>query len=205
MALLAGAAAAQTRDNTVTVRVDDERVQQWNVFADRLYRLHRQQTRGRDIRESEKIGGYARLEGFYREVSYHDAESGRLLSRIQWERENPERIHTIEVYLYDDRGRVARDYMAWYLPNFRNAPRNTAINLYHYDNGLRGWRQFNASGERVYEKCTRLSDGRTVLEPWGEYRIDDAEVDPRSVAHSTEYRRCFGGLPRTAGRYLTPQ
>jgi hypothetical protein len=138
MALLAGVAAAQTRTNPGTVQVDEQRVRQWNAFADSLYRLHTQQTQGRQIRETEQIGGYARLEGFYREVSYFDADSGRLLSRIQWERANPERIHTIEVFVYDDRGRLARDYMAWYLPHFRNAPRETAINLHHYDGELHG-------------------------------------------------------------------
>ncbi len=205
MALLAGGvAAAQTRTAPDTVPVDDQRVRQWNAFADDLYRLHQRQTAGRQIRETEQVGGYARLEGFYREVSYYDAANGRLLSRIQWERENPERIHTIEVYVYDDRGRVARDYMAWYLPHFRNAPRQTTINLHHYDGELHGWRQFDASDNRIYERCTQLPDGKVVLELWGEDRIDHAEENPR-VVNSREYRRCFGGLEKTAGKFLQPQ
>ena len=113
-------------------------MQRWNGFVDRLHRLHQQQIQGRKIRETEQFGGYARLPEFYREVSYFDADSGRLLSRIQWEREHPERIHTIEVYVYDDAGRVARDYMAWYLPHARNAPREATVNLYHYEGGLQG-------------------------------------------------------------------
>jgi hypothetical protein len=205
MASVAGLAVAQTRTSPDTVQVDDQRVRQWNAFADSLYRLHKQQTAGRQIRETEQIGGYARLEGFYREVSYHDAASGRLLSRIQWERDNPERIHTIEVYVYDDRGRLVRDYMAWYLPNFRNAPRQTTINLHHYDGELHGWRQFDASDNRIYERCSRLPDGKVVLELWGEDRISHAEENPRGVMNSPEYRRCFGGLQKTAGRYLMPQ
>lgn len=204
LALVAIAAGAQTRPNPGDVQVDDQRVRQWNAFADSLYRLHRQQTEGRQVREAEKIGGYARLEGFYREVSYFDAGSGRLLSRIQWERENPERIHTIEVYVYDDQGRVARDYMAWYLPHFRNAPRQTTINLHHYDGELHGWRQFDASDTRIYERCTRLPDKKVLIELNGEDRIGHAEENPR-IVNSPEYRRCFGGLEKTAGRYLKPQ
>lgn len=204
LALVAVAAGAQTRPNPDTVQVDDQSVRQWNTFADSLYRLHQRQIAGRKIREAEQIGGYARLEGFYREVSYHDADTGRLLSRIQWERANPERIHTIEVYVYDDQGRVARDYMAWYLPHYRNAPRQTTINLHHYDGGLHGWRQFDASDNRIYEKCTRLADEKVLVEINGEDRIGHAEDNPRSVVHSGEYRRCFGGLPRTAGAFLQP-
>lgn len=204
LALVAVAAGAQTRPNPDTVQVDDQRVRQWNAFADSLYRLHKQQTEGRQIREAEQIGGYARLEGFYREVSYFDAASGRLLSRIQWERENPERIHTIEVFVYDDQGRVARDYMAWYLPHFRNAPRQTTINLHHYDGELHGWRQFDASDNRIYERCSRQPGDKVLIELRGEDRIGHAEENPR-IVNSREYRRCFGGLQKTAGRYLMPQ
>ncbi len=204
LALVAVAAGAQTRPNPDTVQVDDQSVRQWNTFADSLYRLHQRQIAGRKIREAEQIGGYARLEGFYREVSYHDADTGRLLSRIQWERANPERIHTIEVYVYDDQGRVARDYMAWYLPHYRNAPRQTTINLHHYDGGLHGWRQFDASDNRIYERCSRQPGDKVLIELRGEDRIGHAEENPR-IVNSREYQRCFGGLQKTAGRYLMPQ
>ncbi len=196
-------AAAAKEDNT-SVQVNDEEVRRWNAFADSLYRMHRQQLTGRKLREAEQVGGYAGMPGFYREVSYYDAGTDRLLSRIQWERENPERIHTIEVYVYDDKGRVARDYMAWYLPHYRNAPRQTTINLHHYAGDLHGWRQFDASGNRIYEKCSRTPDEKPLFDLSGEDRIAHAEDNPRSIVYSGEYRRCFGNLPKTAGAFLRP-
>jgi len=198
------AASVNARENTRSVQVNEEQVKQLNTFVDKLHRLHRQQLQGRKIRETEQFGGYARLPEFYREVSYFDADSGRLLSRVQWERENPDRIHSIEVYVYDDRGRLARDYMAWYLPHYRNAPRQTAVNLHHYEGDLHGWRQFDGVGVRIYEKCTRVPGEKLVFELADE-RIEQAEETPGSVAHTRDYKRCFGGLEKTAGRYLTPQ
>jgi hypothetical protein len=44
-----------------------------------------------------------------------------------------------------------------------------------------------------------------LIELRGEDRIGHAEEDRRSVVYSDHYRRCFGDLPKTAGRYLTPQ
>lgn len=203
-ALLVTVVAAAKEDST-SVQVNEEEVRRWNAFADDLYRLHRQQLAGRKLHETELVGGYAGLPEFYREVSYYDADTGRLLSRIQWERAHAERIHTIEVYVYDDRGRLARDYMAWYLPDARNAPRQTAVNLHHYAGDLHGWRQFDASDNRIYEKCTRLVDEKVLIELYGEDRIGHAEDNPRGVVHSEEYRRCFGGLQKTAGKFLRPQ
>ena len=202
LALLATSAGA--REDTRSVQVNDDQVQRLNAFVDKLHRLHQQQLRGRRVRETEQLGGYARLPEFYREVSYFDADSGQLLSRVQWERANPDRIHGIEVYLYDDRGRVARDYMAWYLPHYRNAPRQTAVNLHHYEGDLHGWRQFDGVGVRTYEKCTRVPGEKLVFE-LAEERIEQAEETSGSVAHGQDYKRCFRGLGKTAGRYLTPQ
>ncbi len=192
------------REDTRPVQVNENQVQRLNTFVDKLHRLHQQQLRGRKIRETEQLGGYARLPEFYREVSYFDADNGRLLSRVQWERANPDRIHGIEVYVYDDRGRLTRDYMAWYLPHYRNAPRQTSVNLHHYEGDLHGWRQFDGIGTRTYERCTRVPGEKLVFE-LTEERIEHAEETPGSVAHTRDYKRCFGGLEKTAGRYLTPQ
>ena len=197
-------ASVGAREDTRSVQVNEDQVKRLNAFADKLHRLHQQQLQGRKIRETEQFGGYARLPEFYREVSYFDADSGRLLSRVQWERENPDRIHGIEVYVYDDRGRLARDYMAWYLPHYRNAPRQTAVNLHHYEGDLHGWRQFDGVGVRTYEKCTRVPGEKLVFE-LAEERIEQAEETPGSVAHTQDYKRCFGGLEKTVGEFLQPQ
>jgi len=197
-------ASVGAREDTRSVQVNEDQVKRLNAFADKLHRLHQQQLQGRKIHETEQFGGYARLPEFYREVSYFDTDSGRLLSRIQWERKNPDRIHGIEVYIYDAAGRVARDYLAWYLPHYRNAPRQTAINLHHYEGDLHGWRQFDGSGVRTYEKCTRIPGEQLVFE-LAEERIEQAEETPGSVAHTQDYKRCFGDLEKTAGEFLQPQ
>lgn len=198
------AATAVAKESNTSAQVNEEEVRRWNAFADGLYRLHRQQLGGRNVREVEQVGGYAGLPEFYREVSYYDADTGRLLSRIQWERAHAERIHSIEVYVYGNDGRLARDYLAWYLPDARNAPRQTAVNLHHYAGDLHGWRQFDASGNRIYEKCSRTPDEKPLFDLSGEDHIAHAEGNPRSVVYSGEYRRCFGNLPKTAGVFLRP-
>ena len=108
----------------------------WNWFVDALYALHQERTAGREIKTSSIIGGYFREKEFYREVKYVDAATGRHLSTIQWEREHPERIHYIEVYVYDRKGRIARDYSALFLTFSRAAPQHTLINLHAYHGKL---------------------------------------------------------------------
>jgi hypothetical protein len=198
-------AAPIAPESSRTMSVNEAQVRQWNDFAERLHHLHRRQLEGRTIRETERTGGYARHPDFYREVEYIDADSGRLLSRIQWERDNPDRFHAIEVYVYGKNGRLERDYMAWFLPQYRNAPRQTTINLYQYSESFTGWRQFDASGRRIYEKCSRAADKKVLIELADEDRIAEAEDQPDGIAHSAEYQRCFGELPKVAGRYLIPQ
>lgn len=180
----------------------------WNRFVEAVHALHQRQLKDRTVQTTETIGDYHGFPGFYREIKYRDATSGLVLSTIQWEREHPERIHSIEVNVYGADGRLLRDYMGWYLPNRRSVPRATAINLYHYGDGMRGWRQFDASGERTYEKCSAWRDGKggkTLIE-LGDEKVQAALANPHAgVMVSDLYRRCFGGLPDTAGEYLTPQ
>ena len=72
------------------------------------------------------------------------------------------------------------------------------------DGGLHGWRQFDGSGVRTYEKCTRIPGEQLVFE-LAEERIEQAEETPGSVAHTQDYKRCFGDLEKTAGEFLQPQ
>jgi hypothetical protein len=213
VSMLAVAAAALQLDVTAadqvrTVSVQEDQVTAWNKFAERVHQLHRSQLQGRKIEQAEEFGGYRGLPRFYRQVTYRDADSKRVLSQIQWEREQPDRIHSIEVYVYNVEGRLLRDYMAWYLPHRRNAPRATAINLYHYDDDVRGWRQFDASNERTYEKCSEWRDGkeqRTLIE-LSEDKLIEALAEPtKGVLASALYQRCFASLTDTAGRYLEPK
>ena len=126
---------ALAQSKSQSMKEDVQHVQRWNKFFNSLLELHQQNMQHRKIETTEQLGGYAGQPNFYREVSYYDKASHRLLSRIQWETKHPRRAHTVEVFLYDDQGRVDRDYLAAYLPHFRNAPIQTLINLHHYNDG----------------------------------------------------------------------
>ena len=189
----------------IVIRVDDEQVARWNRFVEQLQALHEKHIAGRKIRTEERLGGYKDLPEFYREVHYYDAETGRLLSRLSWERKNPDRLHVIEVFIYDDSGRLVRDYAASFLPVHRNAPIQTLINLHHHGDGVHAYRQFDASGNWIYEQCRARDPARTLLLSLEEDDIIQARQGLTPVMSSEEYRRCFGPLPETAGIYLTPQ
>lgn len=186
------------------MKVDPVHVHTWNRFVDALYELHTEHLKSYEVRSTETIGGYSRHPDFYREVTYFDAETGRVLSQIQWERAHPERIHAIEVYIYDDAGRVLRDYYARYYPDYRNAPIQTLINLHSHNGDLHAYRQFDASGYRIYEQCAGSLAGEDVF-----LSLEDAELPPlvnasAATLPSRTYRACFQGVPRSALPFLDP-
>lgn len=200
------APASSAKTEYGRMKEDPEHVRTWNAFADALFALHRHRLAGRKVRTEESTGGYGGSVGdpaFYREVEYFDAVSGQLLSRIQWERKNPDAIHVIEVFIYDDRGRVTRDYLAAYLPQFRNAPVQTLINLHDYTEGLHSFRQFDASGNRIYEQCRGRYFDRPV-----HISLEEDQLSRSSAAGAPErspaYLACFEYLPLRAGSYLNP-
>jgi hypothetical protein len=205
LCLICVVGASQAGDGGVVVVPQLTHEQRWNLFVEKLYALHQKRLQGAKTREETRNGGYYRLPNFYREVSYYDGADGRLLSRIQWEREHPDRVHSIEVYVYDDRGRVARDYGALFLPHSRNAPMQTLINLHAYNHKLHAFRQFDASGNRIYEYCQGDFSGKPVeLEVHEDLLIELEGVDGGIMA-TPVYRACFKGLGMTAGVYLDPQ
>lgn len=193
-------------DRMQPVLPQNDNVQRMNRFMQELYGLHQKLIDGLKVRTTSQIGGYARQPKFYKEVRYYDAASGRLLSKIEWETAHPDRIHSIEVYVYDDRNRVVRDFAGWYLPQARNAPRDTFINLHAYNDGLHAYRQFDALDNRTYEFCEGSYQGRPASLALWEQDIIDALDEPKSVMTTALYKACFAGLPVTsAGKYLTPQ
>ena len=106
--------------------------------------------------------------------------------------------------MHDDQGRVVRDYAAAYLPEGRNAPIQTLINLHAYNGGLHAFRQFDASGSRIYEFCEGNHGGEPVrLQLFEEDLVGTSEAAERILA-SPVYSACFEGLPAQAGRYLDP-
>jgi tetratricopeptide (TPR) repeat protein len=198
---------AQAQERLAPLKEDSQQVKTWNQFADKLYQLHQHLIQGKQIRVTEQTGGYGGFTGprdFYIEKNYYDKASGRLLSRIQWEKDNPDTIHVIEVFIHDDQGRVKRDYLAAYLPGFRNAPIQTLINLHNYNDELHAFRQFDASGERIYETCSgRFFDEEVDI------HVMDYELSPytnvRPAVMGTEaYLACFQGLLTKVDSYLDP-
>ncbi len=201
-AVVAGAGICATPLAAQTLTVDHQQVAQWNGFADALRAIHEQRLARGDVVTSEESGGYANHPDFYREVSYRDKHSGKLLSRIRWERTHPDRVHSIEVYEYDDRGRVARDYAAVYLPKYRNAPIQTLVNLHHHEDGLHAYRQFDASGVRIYEQCKGEFFGEPVMVSLDEDELPlHAGVVPDDVGDAL-YASCFEQIPGSADPYL---
>lgn len=193
-------------DNLKPLNPEADHVERWNWFAERVYTLHKQEIRKFDIKTITRVGGYYREPRFYKEVKYIDKKSGRLISTIQWERKNPDRIHWIEVNIYDAKGRVARDYSAAYLTFSRNAPQGTTINFHAYHKALHAFRQFDATDDLAYEFCNGTYKGKPVDIRLDYVEILEAEDQPDGPFSKPEYKVCFAGLPKkSAGKYLTPQ
>lgn len=192
------ALCAAPRALASSVQENRAQVQEWNRFADRLVAIHRLRLRRHEVRSEETIGGYAGLPKFYREVSYFDARTDRPLSRVRREISQPDTIHGIEIYFYDDRGRLEREYSASYLPEYRNAPIQTLVNIYGYNGELNSLRQFDASGARIFEHCRGTWFDEKIL-----IALDEPLVaTPDTLLESEAYFACFGRMPVTAGDYL---
>jgi len=202
------------------MQVNDRQVAQWNEFVDALYRFHRERVDGREVNVSSRVGGYHRYPEFYEEQTFSDAASGRVLSRIRWERgrdgaarggdaasvsePGATAIHSIAVLIYDEEGRVTRDYSATFLPVHRNAPIQTLVFLHDYPDGLHAFRAFDASANLIYEVCRGRSGGREVDISLDEDGILNARA-AGGLAHTAQYAQCFGRLAETPGQYLLPQ
>jgi hypothetical protein len=146
-----------------------------------------------------------------------------LLSKLQWELDSDpgmlqwisslwfephaprerNNLHSIEVYFYDDQGRVIRDYSATYLPEHRNAPIQTLVALHGYSNGLHAFRTFDASGVRIYEVCRGTYDGQAVDIALDEVEMGTELQNPDSIMKTDTYRACFSTVPVNSGTYHT--
>lgn len=191
-----------------TMKEDKSHVRTWNDFANDLVKLHKRQIQDRDIDKKTQVGGYANHPDFFIQEEYVDKKTGKLLSRLQWEKEQSENIHSIEVFVYDDQGRVVRDYSASYLPNYRNAPSQTLIFLHNYNEGVHAFRSFDASGERIFERCQGTFQGKEFDLRLDEDELSDASYEKREfnkgIMTTPKYQHCFGDLEETADLYLQP-
>ncbi len=183
-----------------------DHVTRWIWFVDAVHALHEKQIKGKDIKIETTKGGYARLPDFYQEKKYTDKKTGRLLSKVLWETKNDDLLHSIEVYVYDKKGRVIRDFGGSYLTHSRAAPQQTLISLHVYNQGLHAIRQFDATDARIFELCEGTFRGKKIAMRLGDMEILEYEDEPVSPMTTPLYKACFKGLPvKSAGKYLTPQ
>lgn len=187
------------------LQVDNEHVRQLHTFEKALLNLHNTQLSQHATRTTEAIGGYATHPDFYREVSYFDQKTGKLLSRVQWEREHPDVLHSLEVYVYDDQDRVIRDYLVGYLPYARNAPVQALINLHGYNDQLHAFRQFDVSTDVIYEFCSGQYEGKKRQLRLFEDDIVSTGREMQELMDSPLYQACFKGIPQKLGQYIDPQ
>jgi len=175
--------------------------QAWTVFANNTLALHRKLISKFKVQKKTRVGGYANMPEFYIENAYYDASTHKLISQVQWEKANPNLLHTIQVNVYDDAGRVARDYAVAYLPDYHRSPTQTLISLHNYNGQLHAFRTFDASGFRIVEGCRGEYQGKKVELLFDEDEIADGVPEMKTPL----YKACFGGLQLKAGKYLIPQ
>lgn len=175
-----------------------------NAFAKRVLALHQNLIARTGTTRKTRVGGYANYPDFYLEENWFDA-NGQHVSRVLWERDQPQNLHTIEVFIRDEQGRVLRDYLAAYLPDYRNAPTQTQVTLYRYNGELTAFRGFDAYGDAVVERCTGRLQDKEVSLLLDEDEIYEARVGRTDMMKRAEYQACFAGLPEKAGKFLTPQ
>lgn len=181
---------------------DRQQVRGWTRFFNSLVKTHHWYQQNRSLRQVTADGGYATHPDFYREVSYFDGDSDRLLSRIRWTKDKPDEIHMIEIFVYDAQGRVSRDYLAAWLPDYRNAPVQTLINFHNYNDDLHAFRQFDASGALIYEQCQGRYFNEEVMLSIEEHELEQYRDESGQVFET--YLACFEMLPKQLGEYEHP-
>ncbi len=199
-----GMAANTLAADEVSMKEDNQHIRKWQAFAQDTLKLHHMLIKKHRHEMKKSIGGYAGNKDFYIEENYISRKTGKLLSKVQWEKNNPDVMHTIEVYVHDDNGRVARDFLAAYLPGYHNAPVQTLISFHQYSGKLHGFRSFDASGDIVLERCEGEYQGKPF-----EFILDEDELYAASMEgnpiEEKVYALCVGNISKKLGKYITPQ
>jgi hypothetical protein len=182
---------------------DSEHARTWKLFAEKVLKLHEKQLQGRSIRVTKEPGGYKKYPNSYIEASYYDDATGLLLSRIKWRTDYPDKVHTMEVFVYDEQQRLLRDYtvayVAFYYDHLRSAdvPNQALVNFHNQHDSLKAFRSFDASGDFVYEACSGTFEGKPV-----DISLEDGDSGDEPASNT--YKACFDGLPSSPGEYLDP-
>lgn len=182
-----------------------KRSKQWNDFVDNLHSLHKTRLANVEYRVEESIGGYGGTTDnlrFYKEEKYFD-KNNRLLSIVKWETQNPKNIHMIDVYIYDDKGRMLREYSATFLPMRRAAPFDTLITRHYYKDDIHSSREFDASDDLLYEQCQTISK---PVKTFFALHYEDIPDSYREIEleKQAKYRECFDHTDRSASPYNNP-
>ena len=179
---------------------------QSNKFADALVTLSEHLTSKQPIISEESFGGYGGLTNdlkFYKETKNINRTSKQIISIVRWETQNPSKLHDIIVNIYDDEGRVIRDYSASYLPVHRGAPYQTLINFHFYEKDLTSFRQFDVYDDIQFEWCDGKYDNKPVSISFDFDEIPDAADDIEDEELRSVYLACFKN-PVTAKPYTDP-
>ena len=189
LSLLASISVAA--DKSDRLREDSTHVKTWNKFARACETAHKSIVKKGGLIKKEKLGGYYNKPDFYREVTYTDKKSGLVKSRVQWETDNPDNVHVMELFYHDDKGRVEVDYTVAFLPVHRNAPTQTLVALHNYNGELHSFRSFDASGTTVFERCEGTFKGEDVDISYEDYEIETLRLRPNKGEMATPlYQAC---------------
>lgn len=180
---------------------------QTNNFARALVKLSDHLIKKQAVISKQSFGGYGGITNdlkFYKEIKNIDKTSKQIISIIQWESKNPENLHDVVVNIYDDQGRLKRDYSASYLPVHRRAPNQTLINLHYYTENLHSFRQFDALDNILYEQCAGTHNNKRVAIAFEYFEIPDTPDDIKDKDLRQAYLTCFKNAAATAAPYTNP-
>jgi len=178
-------------------------VSKWNKFANDVFKLHEILIKDKEIETKVRIGGYSNFPKFYKETIYTDKKSGKVISIIQMEVKKPKNLHVAEVYVRDAKGRVIRDFSVTYLPYGRNAPVQTLINLHGYSGKMHGFRQFDVSGDLIYEHCLGEYKGKKYQIRLFEDLLFSGSAEVDKTMAGGAYKACFKSVAKSAKKYIS--
>ena len=191
-------------DEDAKMKEDNQHIRKWNNFASDALKLQKELIKNEPCHVKRSVGGYAGNKDYYIQEQYISKKTGNLVCQIQWEKANPDVLHSIEVYVPDSKGRTVRDFTAAYLPGYNNAPVQTLISFHQYSEKLHGFRSFDASGDRVLERCQGEYKGKPFEFLMDEDDLYNAQMNGNPI-DKEPYALCIGKLPMKLGKYTTPQ
>lgn len=191
-------------ENDTSMKEDNHHIRKWNAFANDALKLQQELVKNEPCDVKRSVGGYAGNKDFYIQEQYISKRTGKLVCQLQWEKANPDVLHSIEVYVHDDEGRVIRDYTAAYLPGYNNAPVQTLVSFHQYSGKLHGFRSFDASGDLTLERCEGEYKGKAFEFLMDEDDLYAAYMNGNPI-DETVYSHCVGNLTDNPGKYLKPQ